>query len=290
MHFASGNTIMKSSELVELAALVATYGPSVIRTPEPLSESYLRAYWSAAKCRLTRWGLMIARYHRTSEKLGETWARDQSHAIAPTMKEILASEMLTRTFSAVVCAHDRLHGVADAEPIAQSIYMGHLELRYRVLHAMADDAFGQSDVGAELNHLRRRCERWTDLLLGYLRDAADVSEFSFDEERCGEFAANLRRNRVDGVWAQAWNLTLSSLREAFRHQLPNESPDADLNARMAGGIIGCFPPEMFDSTGPLHALWQTRMETMADDAEEMVTEMLLIDEVDAARAPGRLRL
>ncbi len=281
---------MTCSELVELAAMTATYGPGVMRGTGPLSESCLRTYWSASKCRMNRWGLALARYQKTSEKLGKEWAHAQWHAIVPTMHEILASEMLTRTFSAVVCGHDRLHGQNEEEPIVQSIYMGHLEMRYRVLQIMVERDMGQTEIGIQLNHLRRRCERWTDLLISYLHTSSNMSEFAFDAERCSEFAENLRRNHADGVAQQSWNLTVSSLRESFRNPVLGETSNSDLNNRVAGGVIGCFPPEMFDSVGPLKALWQMRMETMADDAEEMVSELLLLDELSNNKTSGRLRL
>ena len=281
---------MNCSEMVELAALTATYGPGVIRNADALSESCLRTYWSASKCRMNRWGISLARYQKTSEKLGKEWAHAQWHAIVPTMREILTSEMLTRTFSAVVCAHDRTHGTADEEPIIQSIYMGHLEMRYRVLQLMVERDMGQTETGIQLNHLRRRCERWTDLLISYLQASTNVSEYAFDADRCNEFAENLSRNRTDGVAEQSWNLTVSSLRESFREPVLDETMNADLNNQIAGGVIGCFPPELFDSIGALKTLWLTRMETMADDAEGMVSELLMLDEVPGHKVAGRLRL
>ncbi|MCA9247440.1 MAG: hypothetical protein KDA42_10005 [Planctomycetales bacterium] len=280
---------MNCSEIVELSALTATYGPGVIRNTTALSESCLRGYWSASKCRMNRWGLSLARYQKSSEKLGKEWAHAQWHAIVPTMQEVLTSEMLTRAFSAVVCGHDRLHGHGEEEPIVQSIYMGHLEMRYRVLQLMVEGDMGQTDTGIQLNHLRRRCERWTDLLISYMLQTANVAEFAFDADRAADFAENLQRNRNDGVAQQSWNLTLASLREAFRHRLPRGTSNADLNNQIAGGVIGCFPPELFDSTGPLETLWVTRMESMADDAETMVSELLMLDEVSTHKLSGRLR-
>lgn len=63
------------------------------------------------------------------------------------------------------------------------------------------------------------------------------------------------------------------------------NPDA--NARITASILGCFPAELFDSTGMFHSLWMVRLTTTASDAQGMLDE-LLQGELPAER-PGGLR-
>ncbi|HEY8368605.1 MAG TPA: hypothetical protein VIM86_04745, partial [Thermodesulfobacteriota bacterium] len=52
------------------------------------------------------------------------------------------------------------------------------------------------------------------------------------------------------------------------------SPNADLNERIAAGILACFPPELFDSTGLFHSLWMVRLRYATEEAEGMLEELI----------------
>ena len=122
----------------------------------------------------------------------------------------------------------------------------------------------------KLNHLRRRAERWTDLLVGYLARHGDVAEFAFDVDRAVEFSRDLefQTDRTGG--RQAWPLLQASLRAAFQRGLAPVSPNEDLNAQIASAILSCFPADLFDSTGLFRSLWLHRMSNVTSDVQGMI--------------------
>ncbi len=60
------------------------------------------------------------------------------------------------------------------------------------------------------------------------------------------------------------------------------TPNADLNGRIAGAILACFPVEVFDSTGVYHSLWNLRVSTITANAQQLVDQLLAADSGSAA--------
>lgn len=266
---------MHARELVELAALAAVHGPQLIRDTWRISDSSIEQYWTASKCRLDRWG-------RTLKQLSEIAdsGRKPLGAASPAravLEEILTGEILTRVWAAVTCVHDRIRGTELVEPVARSVLIGHLEARHRLLMLLVRGPGIPAEEAVLLNHLRRRSERWTDMLVGYLLGLYDVSEFAVDPERARDFSEDLSyRSRMPGG-RHAWPLVRVSLRAAFGPGLSPASPNADLNAQIATSIISCFQPELFDASGVLPSAWLVRVTNTAGDAAGMIDELLQLD-------------
>jgi len=189
------------------------------------------------------------------------------------LAEILASEVLTRVWSGVLAGCDRRRGACDAAPIAESVLAGHVEARNRALKFLARGPGVTSHDAVQLNRIRRQSERWTDLLLGHLTTIVDVSELAFHPSVAREFADELRGKPSWNVGGQAWLLWLASLRAGFRRDFGQASPNADLNAQIASAILGCFPPELFDSNGLVQSLWLARLTRTADDMQGLITQL-----------------
>jgi hypothetical protein len=251
---------MHAHELVELAAVVSAQGPVLIGGNGQLSSASLQDYWTASKCRLDRWNRSLK---------GTPWPR-----LRGVLEEILTGEVLTRVWTAVVCVYDRKHGLGTAEPVVRNVLLDHLEVRRRVLRLLVERSTLDAGATVPLDRLRRRTERWTDLLVGYLLGIEDVSEFAIDPDRAGDFADDLRYRGDLPHGCRAWPLLLQSLRSAFYTGLCPTSPNPALNRRIAGAILSCFQPELLDSTGVFHALWLMRLTNAADDAEGLLAELL----------------
>ncbi len=263
---------MHARELVELAAIISAHGPVLVRGTERLSASALESYWTTSKCRLDRWGQSLKSFRSEPDMAQVQWSTARS-----VLEEILTGEMLTRVWSAILCAHDREHGNNHAEPIARSVLLGHLEARHRVLTLLVRGPGIDAEAAVKLNHLRRRSERWTDLLIGYLRGLHDVDEFAVDPIRARDFSEDLQYQSNLKGGRHAWPLVLASLRTAFQRGLSPDAPNADLNGQIAASILACFPGELFDSTGLFRSLWMVRLTNTADDAQGMLDELLAID-------------
>jgi hypothetical protein len=276
---------MHARELVELAALVSAHGPVLIQSGKPIPAAGIEQYWTASKVRLDRWAWGLRRFAGAAEADAPR-RQTQWPEFRGLLEEILSGEMLTRMWTAVLCAYDRSRRRDEAEPAARSVLIGHMEARHRVLTLMVRGPGIDAEAALKLNRLRRRVERWTDLLVGHLAGRYDVSEFAFDPQRAQDFAEDLRdRSRRPGG-RQAWPLVLASLQTAFRQGLGAESPNADLNARLAAGILSCFPADLFDSTGLMRSLWLMRLTNVTEDTQGMIEDLLAQEQPAALPKPG----
>lgn len=280
---------MHARDLVELAAIVAAQGPVLVHDGGKIPPSGIEQYWVASKCRLDRWGRALKRLPEEAVQ-GETrWRRRGWPVLRAVMEEIFTGEVLTRVWTAVLCAYDRRRGTDTAEPVVRSVMIGHLEARHRVLTLLVQGPGIDSESAVKLNRLRRRAERWTDMLIGYLSGLDDVGEFAVDSARAADFAEDLRyQARLEGG-RHVWPLVLGSFRAAFREGLSPESPNIDLNIKIASAIVSCFPPELFDSTGVFHSLWLSRLSHAASDAEGMIEELLAVEDRGPVRLEDHLR-
>ena len=283
---------MHARELVELAAIVSAHVPVLIRGTERLSATGIEQYWTASKCRLDRWGRSLKSFSAKAAGAGPLWRQARWPSVRSVLEEIITGEMLTRVWTAALCAYDRHHGTGDAEAIARSVMIGHLEARHRVLVLLVRGPGIDAEAAVKLNCLRRRTERWTDLLVGHLCGAYDVGEFAIDPTRARDFAEDLQyQSGLKGA-RHAWPLVLASLRAAFRQGLSPLSSNADLNAKIAASILSCFPPELFDSTGLFRSLWMLRLSNVTNDAQGMVEDLLALEQGTPQRdvRPPRSRL
>ncbi len=271
---------MHAYNLVQLAALAAAHGSLLVRGADRLSAAGVEQYWAASKCRLDRWSRTLKRYSQIAAGASVPWRRAQWPLTRGLLEEVLTGEMLTRVWAAVLTSFDRAHGSDEAEPIARSVLIGHLEARHRVLTLLVRGPGIETEQAVQLNHLRRRAERWTDLFVGQLGIVGDLGEFAFDPQRAADFAGDSSGRSRSGERAK-WPVLLASLRGAFRQALSPVAINPDLNEQIAAAILACFPPELFDSTGVMKSLWMVRLNHLADDTQGLLGELL------AAEPPSR---
>lgn len=275
---------MHSRELVELAALASAHGLVLIRSREAsLPIEGLGQYWSASKCRQDRWrralkagtGAMpdASPLERLTQRPAENETPPNCGSLTGVVEEILLSEVLTRIWTALMSAFDERHGSAENAPVAESVLAGHAEARNGALTLLVQGPGVSSREALALNQIRRRAERWTDLLVGHVCLEHDVSRFAPNPETALEFASDLRHQQSWSVESQAWPLALASLRAAFRQGTSAPTSNGELNRRIAAGVLACLPPELFDATGLVQSLWMARITRAADDAEGLISAM-----------------
>ena len=265
---------MHTRELIDLAAVVSIHGPVLIRDADTISANSIEDYWTASKCRLDRWGRTLKRLTVELAHAQPVSSCRASQQVRGVLEEILTGEVLTRVWTAVMCAYDRHRGTDLMEPVARSILIGHLEARHRVLTLLVNGSGIDAEQAVKLNRLRQRTERWTDMLVGYLAGLHDISEFAIDPDRAEEFAEDLSyQSRLPGG-RHAWPLIQASLRAGFSTGLSQASPNADLNQEIAAAILSCMPPELFDGTGLFRSVWMTRLTNVANDAQGMIDQLV----------------
>lgn len=267
---------MHARELIELAALISAHGPVLLQSDEPIPARGIEQYWTNSKVRLDRWTRSLKEFTRQaadSPRCERQWLE-----VRGVLEEILTGEILTRVWTAMLCVYDRTRGTDEVEPVARSIMLGHVEARHRALTLLARGTSIEDKTAVILNRIRRRSERWTDLLVGRIDGLEDVSEFAVDPKRAQDFAEDMPGRRGGPPKTLGWSLVLASLRTAFQRELGAVSPNSDLNAGIAASILACFPSDLFDSTGLFRSLWLMRITSAAEDAQGMIEELLAAEQ------------
>ncbi|HVX10635.1 MAG TPA: hypothetical protein VHC22_05605 [Pirellulales bacterium] len=279
---------MHTGELIELAAIVTARAPLFFQSECGLAPEMVAQYWSASKCRQQRWAQALKRLADPASHEADA-STDDANGPQPetdaysTVAEILASEVLTRVWTAIVTLDDRRRKTADAEPVARSVLLGHLEARRRALTLLVRGPFVGLPAGDALNRLRRRSERWNDMLIGYLHVHGDVAEFAFDADVAGEFARDFRGEQGWRQGGVAWSIVFASLRAETRALSAAASGNQALNDKIAAAIVGALGYDAFDSLGLPRSLWTTRMQSTADSARGWIEQLLSADAADVRR-------
>jgi hypothetical protein len=267
---------MHSRELAELAALVAIHAPVLIEGRGGIPPECNQEYWVGSKCRLDRWGRLLRKIQAAAGQLPPeptlAWPR-----VRPVLEEILTSEILTRIWTAISVAYDALSGTDELTPVAMNVFTGHLDARARVLALISDGRAIALPEGVQLNHLRRRCERWTDMLLGHFSRHVDISDFAFELDRAHDFADDVDQESAHVEQRFTCRLVLTSLRAAFAYGLADQPANADLNRRIGSAAINAFRETIAESTGLVKSLWLDRLSQTASDTQAMIDELLWLD-------------
>lgn len=226
---------MNLRQTAELAALASLHAEEIISWPEPVPPESLHAFWKSSRVRLRCWFAAL----RSSQSSGN------DDAVAPhrlpervgLARSILVAELLTRVWSAVLVARDRARSENVAGELVRNVFAGQLEARREVLKMLADEHRLPMPHAATIDRLRRRVERWTDMLLGPLVEKYGVTEFAFDESRACEAARSEPHPLLapsDGAVAR---LTLVGLAHAIPRGPGNDRVGAGLDAAVAQSVL-----------------------------------------------------
>ncbi len=281
--------------LVELAAQLSSHGPALMERKQALPRECLLRYWTAAQSRAGDWSRTLKQFNDPdSELLPEQNTSRNWQQVKLAMEEIFLAEVLTRVFAAVAAGIDDARGEVEAAPVVRSVLISHTEARVRGLRALLNGRGVPANDAIELNRLRKRTERWTDILVGSLSRYANVADFAAEPDRAREFAADFSGEKSWQETQTEWALVLASLRTSLAVLWREYQSSEDWNARLAESVIGCFDPGMFDETGAFRSLWTTRLLAVADDTQALLDDAWSTSPSNAVFAdrnylPNRLR-
>lgn len=269
--------------LVELAALTAHHGNTLLSANAMLSRSGIESYWLASRNRLDAWSIEMKRLETICFDDSQFCLKSDDttwHAIESLNEEIMASEILTRVWATLGCAVDKRTNTNEAEPFVRSVFNGHVDARHRMMRL----AFEKMDLPAvrarKTDRVRRLAEKWTDILLGFVDASCDTSEFAFETERVTDFASSVGGHAHPDL---AQSLIMVSLKSAFENGFANNCPNASLNRQISASVLSCFSPDVFDSVGVFKSLWQTRMANVAKDTQGMLDALIMEHEAEPIR-------
>ena len=253
---------MSIHQITEFAALIAAQGRPFIESPQPIGNAQLQLSWQAARSRL------IEELRRIDACIdGETIPAHNTHPIqpewdrlAPLIEEVFATEMLTRVWSGVLAARDRLHPLCGYGAVARNIFVLQLKVRQRALKLLVDGAARNKDVTriAAADRTRRKLERWTDLLLAELVLRDKVVDYACDARRAREFGIDYFQNQTHATYQSTWTLLIAGMRAAFPATDVAKLDTTSLPEDLFRAILECLPVDAFFKNGPSLALRSMR--------------------------------
>lgn len=265
---------MHSVLLVDLAAVVSEHGPAILYGRNTLAPEALTQYWAATHACFGLWHQAMGRYS-CAEKTNnhhaiEEWWSDHT----AVMEEILVSEILTRVVAALGAGMDERSSEEEISPVTHAILLNHLEASNRVHQIILKARGTAATKAANLNRVRQGIERWTDVLIGRMsiRNSAPV-QYAIDPDRATEYAkeASLQGH---GVTRRTSNALMNlSMRDMISRRLSSEPALPAANREVSRSVMLMLRPELFDSIGALKSLWMHRLESSADQTDQMLAEL-----------------
>lgn len=261
----SGAVTVNQRLIAEFTALVAAQAPLIIEGTMPLAEGPLWVYWQHSK---TLWPRRKRELEELSSLPDSGSPPDRSSEIREIAGDLLVGEMWTRVAGAVLTACDRRQRLQRAEPIARNVLAVHQQCRSAVLRMLLHSTVLPADQLGELDRLRRRVERWTDVLLGPLiaHYGSELSDFAFDARRAREFADEQMSARFRSTSQPAWSFLLAGLRTAFPGG-SSASPLNDPTLPILRSMLALFPDDAFQSSGPIQSLRHSRVVRAGQQSE-----------------------
>lgn len=240
---------------VELAAVVSKRSAELIEGPAPLPQAPLKDLWKFSRLRLHDWLTALgapgwASSKRAAEGI-EAEGMPFETAPAPSaalLEEVLCSDVLMRVWLGVLCAAAEARRSEPTRRLARHLLLGHLHARCVALDALAVKRVAAPCDVEHLNRLRRRSERWTDLLLSPLAGRYDIREFVHDVHRTRAFSEDGRNQRASLLDEAAWHLTLCSIRRAFPATPPTSGFRTACLRKIVASIGAMFPAESLHAT------------------------------------------
>jgi hypothetical protein len=244
--------------LAEVAWLVSRVGRQMIETQTEPSPAALRDFWQNCRSLQRGWDEIL------DDEPFSTPARVAR--FEETAAQLFATELLVRVWATILGGIDRRTGRLDLTRIATNTVSGLLQVRHRVLTHLLSPSTPTGAWAADLDRLRRRCDRWTDLLIGNLAAGDDLFQFAFDPDRARDFAVEAREHDSNSHPLEL--LIAAGVRLSFLGQLPEVPLHSPAFEGMIQSIVGCIPGEAFHLDGSLRAQLLPGCEPRDSDATD----------------------
>lgn len=237
--------------LAEVALLVSRVGRGMIEDAKEPSSNSLRDFWQQTRTLEQHWTLKL-----------DTWSRDadpELNQLAELATQLFISELLARVWSTVLLGVDQNTGHDDLSRIARNAVSGLLQVRHGVMSRLLQQPNSLASQVAEIERLRRRSDRWTDLLIGNLAGGRDLFDFAFDVERAKDFATESMEYDPATGPHPVEHLMTAGLRMAFLGQLPGTALTMPAFQELVQSILGALPETAFHQDGSLRSVIERRV-------------------------------
>ena len=237
--------------VAELALVVSRAGDQLLDEGTIPTTAALRAFWQSSRRLQQRWLKVV---DQEEASVSRDWK-----VLERLASRVFVCEMLVRTWSTVLASLDRRRGTEDLTSVARNIVIGLLQIRHRVLGGLLLCPPSEKDRVMEIDLLRRRCDRWTDLLLGQLAVKQGCLDFAFDPERARDFGEESQFPDAEASSPAFDHLMSAGLRMAFLQHLPTEILDEPEFVALMRAILSCCSPNSFDGDRALCSMLGLRL-------------------------------
>ena len=237
------DSVVTIRTLGEVAWLASRVGRPMIDAKVEPTQSTLREFWQSIRKLQRSW----------TESLDElllTSGADLAH-LELLASQVFTTEMAARVWSTILAGIDHQTGREDLTRIARNAVNGLLQVRNLIASKMLSLPSQDMSKVAELDRLRRRCDRWTDLLIGNIIGRDGIVEFAFSPERALDFAQETEDFAPCSGPNPVEHLVTAGLRLGLLGQLPNVELKQPAFQEMIQSILGSIPQQAFHQDGSL---------------------------------------
>lgn len=265
-------------KLAELAAVMAYHGPALLYRHASVPPNAVSCYWTASRQRQNLWHQSLMRFDRAADQADPLRMRRWWLEHFGVLEEIFVSELLTRVIAAIADGVDRASGCDEFSPIAQAIYLSHLDVRNRVQAVILDRRGCTVYDAVRLNRLRRTIERWTDVLIGQLAGYdRELARYGIDIHRTALHASESDWQTTSPARETIQWLTRASMANSIRRRVAANASLPHANKSVADSVLLILRPDLFDSVGTLKSLCLHRIENQTQLTEQMIKDYLRAD-------------
>lgn len=273
-------------QIAETAAFASARSAFLIESTSPVSEKHLHDYWKCSRGRTMDWlrkldGLMSEASVTAPKDHIRLW-----NIAEPLVSEVFVTEILTRVWAATLTAADLHRKDSAGGPIARHTLKSHTEARNRSMALMANSLQVPIAKMSQIDRLRRKSERWSDLLIGHLVLNYQLDEFAFESNRSIEFGQSQMKEIITATDEPVWEFVLAGVRLAFSSVDSVIAPSDVWNRGAVRAVLGSFPADSFDGTGTFKSIRRVRIERPQADSSK-VTDAL--SRISATSAESEIR-
>jgi hypothetical protein len=211
----------------------------------------LRTLWQSTKSLEQRWTKRLLDW-----TLAGTFDVDLLAELAP---RILIGEMLVRVWGTAIVGADHHQNRDDLLRVAHNAVNSLTRVRNALMSRFLAVPETQSVRVAELDRLRRRCDRWTDVLIGCAAAQSGCYAFAFDENRTRDFSEDSQIQDAAAGPNVFEHFVSAGLCLNFIRHLPTASIDEPELFNLVDSILSCIPETSLRRDGTL----RTRLEQRA---------------------------
>ncbi len=205
-------------------------------------------YWTVSRNRVARWNEELAAALR-KQKSNQLRDEVEIQFAVQLLEEVLVSQLYTRIWGGLLAYYDLQQGLGDEDRLSglgQSIVSCHEDACNRALELLQLLQEAGSTRAEVVNRLRRRIERWTDMLLAQMSKNIDLTAYSFDKNRMRDIVA-VNSQTTDSPTV---NMLVSGI-QAAQIETFESGYTPKMNHKLASMSLSCLPNEAW-SEADLH--------------------------------------